>query len=81
MYHPGGETPEFGGAVIIHANPVQVKAGKIVRLPIVLPCVLEVADGFTTIISVMCITGEDKVLPATREMRILAIETAFTLIA
>lgn len=42
--HPGGETPELGGAVIVHVFPVQENAGKIVLAPIVLPCVLEVAE-------------------------------------
>lgn len=37
MNHPGGQTPEFGGEVIVQVFPVQITAGNIVRLPIVFP--------------------------------------------
>jgi len=37
--HAGGETNEFGGAVIWHVVPEQVNAGKRVRWPNELPCV------------------------------------------
>jgi hypothetical protein len=40
---PGGETPAFGGVVIVHMVPEHEKAGKIVRDPIVFPWVLDVA--------------------------------------
>jgi len=40
---PGGQTPPFGGAIIVHAFALQLNEGKIVRLPKVLPCVLEEA--------------------------------------
>ena len=43
MCQPGGETPALGGAVIVHVVPAQVKAGKMVLAPIVLPWVLDVA--------------------------------------
>ena len=41
--HAGGETPELGGAVIVHEVPEQVKAGNIVRAPKEFPWVLEEA--------------------------------------
>lgn len=34
----------LGGAVIVHEVPAQLKAGKIVRAPIVFPWVLEVPN-------------------------------------
>lgn len=43
MNHPGEQTWEFGGAVIVQVNPSQLKAGKIVREPMLFPCVLETA--------------------------------------
>jgi len=36
---PGGQTCEFGGAVIVHVLPEHENAGKIVRWPMLLPCV------------------------------------------
>lgn len=41
--HPGGEIQAFLGAVIVQVVPAHVKAGNKVRLPIVFPCVLDVA--------------------------------------
>jgi len=43
MCQPGGECPGPGGAVTVQVVPWQVKAGKMVREPIELPCVDEVA--------------------------------------
>lgn len=43
MCQPGGETPELGGATMVQVEPLQVKAGKIVRAPMMFPWVLEVA--------------------------------------
>ena len=43
MCHPGGETPASGGATMSQVLPLHLKAGKIVRAPIVFPWVLEVA--------------------------------------
>ena len=40
---PGGEINAFGGALIVHVLPWQVNSGKIVRPPMVLPCVEDVA--------------------------------------
>jgi hypothetical protein len=39
----GGETWEFGGAVMVHTLPLHENAGKMVRLFMTLPCVLGVA--------------------------------------
>jgi hypothetical protein len=41
--HPGGDTRAFGGAVTVQVLPEHENAGKIVRPPIVLPCVLDTA--------------------------------------
>lgn len=41
--HPGGDTNAFGGAVIVQVLPAHLNAGKSVRLPIVFPCVDDVA--------------------------------------
>jgi hypothetical protein len=35
----------LGGAVIVHVVPEQLKAGKMVRAPMALPCVEETAVG------------------------------------
>jgi hypothetical protein len=45
--HPGGETPELGGAVMVQVavEATQVTAGKIVLAPMVLPWVLETAKS------------------------------------
>jgi hypothetical protein len=41
--HPGGETNAFGGAVMVHVVPEQLKAGNMVRAPIAFPWVEETA--------------------------------------
>jgi hypothetical protein len=64
MNQPGGETPAFGGAVIVQVVPLQENAGKIVRAPIALPCVLETAVG--------CISGGPETLK--RKMTNLRLE-------
>ena len=46
--HEGGDTKEFGGAVIVQVLPLQLKEGKIVCPPIMFPCVLDVADTSET---------------------------------
>ena len=43
--HPGGATAEFGGAVTVQVLPAHENAGKIVRPPMLFPCVLDVAAG------------------------------------
>lgn len=40
---PGGQTLSFGGAVTVHVLPAHEIAGKIVRWPMLFPCVLETA--------------------------------------
>ena len=42
--HPGGATFAFGGAVTVQVLPEHENAGNIVRAPIALPCVLDVAE-------------------------------------
>lgn len=42
---PGGDTPEFGGAVMVHVAPEHEKAGNIVLAPMAFPWVLEVATN------------------------------------
>ena len=41
--HPGGATAAFGGAVTVQVVPAHENAGKIVRPPMLFPCVLDVA--------------------------------------
>jgi hypothetical protein len=41
---PAGQTPTFGGAVIVQVVPEHEAAGKSVRPPMMAPCVLEVAE-------------------------------------
>src|SRR6266702_120823 len=48
--HPGGDTLAFGGAVTVQVLPEHEKAGKMVRPPMVLPCVLDVAATSETLI-------------------------------
>lgn len=43
MNQPGGQTLALGGATTVQAVPTQLISGKMVRPPIVLPWVLEVA--------------------------------------
>ena len=45
MNHPGGQTCALGGAYTVHPKPVHFIAGKMVRVPMVLPCVLEEAEN------------------------------------
>ena len=47
-YQPGGQTPLFGGAVIVHFVPEQENAGNSVLAPIALPCVLDGAARIET---------------------------------
>lgn len=44
-YQPGGQTPLFGGATIVHVFPTHENSGNSVLAPIALPCVL---DGAAT---------------------------------
>lgn len=48
-HHPGGETKELGGVVMVTVVPEIVNAGKIVRAPMEFPCVLETA-GLTAFV-------------------------------
>ena len=52
-YHPGGETCAFGGAVTVQMVPWHEKAGKIVREPMTLPCVLDTAATSETRIMIV----------------------------
>ena len=71
---PGGETNEFGGAVMVHVLPAQVDSGKIVLAPMALPCVDDVAgDAFG---QMRCDRGRQrwlKCLPAMSETRIVSV--------
>jgi hypothetical protein len=62
MNHPGGHTPAFGGAVMRQAIPTQKKSGKIVRLPIELPCVFELARQVGVLSHAYYTGGETMVL-------------------
>ena len=52
--HAGGDTNAFGGAVMVHVFPLHVNSGKMVRPPIMLPCVEDVpATSETRIVLVV----------------------------
>ncbi len=48
-YHPRGQVCTFGGDVTVQVLPPQETAGKSVRCPMLLPCVLTVAPMSETL--------------------------------